>query len=268
MDEIADMKERSKSIWALGDYPEVARRFEAVAEEVVAAAGIGAGDRVLDVAAGNGNVAIVAARVGAEVTAADFAPELIAAGRQRAADLGLDVRWDEADVEDLPYPDASFDAVTSTFGLMFAPRPEVAAAEAFRVVRPGGVVAVTAWTPDGFTGQVTALMGEYLHAPLAAARPIDWGIEAIVRRRLGTHAESLELARGTVTWEFTSLDDAMAWQEANFGALIAARGDLGERYPELRDRFVGLMRDWNRADDGAVRLPAAYLRAIARRRGG
>jgi ubiquinone/menaquinone biosynthesis C-methylase UbiE len=264
MDELARMKERSKTIWALGDYAAVARRFEGVADEVVAAAGIGAGDRVLDVAAGNGNVATVAARAGADVTASDFTPELVAAGRERTAALGLDVQWDEADAEDLPYPDASFDAVTSAFGLMFAPRPEVATAEAFRVVRPGGVVAVTAWTPDGFTGQVTALMGEYLPAPLAAARPIDWGIETTVRRRLASHAESVELARGTVTWTFASLEEATAWLELNFGALIAARRDLGDRYAGLRDRLVALMRDWNRDGGGTVRLPATYLLAVAR----
>jgi SAM-dependent methyltransferase len=265
MDDLARMKERSKSIWALGDYPAVARRFEGVAEEVVSAAGIGAGDRVLDVAAGNGNVATVAARAGADVTASDFTPELVAAGRERTGALGLDVQWDEADAEDLPYADASFDAVTSAFGLMFAPRPEVATAEAFRVVRPGGVVVVTAWTPDGFTGQVTALMGEYLPAPLAAARPIDWGIETTVRRRMGAHAETVQLDRGAVTWTFASLDEATAWLELNFGALIAARRDLGERYAGLRDRLVALMRDWNRGDGGTVRLPAAYLLAVARK---
>jgi SAM-dependent methyltransferase len=264
MDELARMKERSKTIWALGDYAAVARRFEGVAEEVVAAAGIGAGDRVLDVAAGNGNVATVAARAGADVTASDFTPELVAAGRVRTAGLGLDVQWDEADAEDLPYPDASFDAVTSAFGLMFAPRPEVATAEAFRVVRPGGIVAVTAWTPDGFTGQVTALMGEYLPAPLAAARPIDWGIETTVRARMAAHAESVELARGAVTWTFASLEEGMAWLELNFGALIAARRDLGDRYAGLRDRLVALMRDWNRGDGDTVRLPATYLLAVAR----
>jgi SAM-dependent methyltransferase len=266
MDELARMKERSRRVWALGDYPAVARRFEAVAQDIVAAAGIGAGDRVLDVAAGNGNVAVVAARQGAVVSASDFTPELVAAGRERSAALGLDVRWDEADAEELPYGDAAFDAVLSTFGLMFAPRPEVATAEAFRVVRPGGVVGLTAWTPDGFTGQITALMGEYLSAPLGAAQPIDWGIEATARERLAAHADEVELARGTVTWEFASLEEATAWQEANFGALIALRDRLGDRYPELRERFAGLMRDWNRAADGSVLLPAAYLRVLARRR--
>jgi SAM-dependent methyltransferase len=204
--------------------------------------------------------------VGASVTASDLTPALVAAGRARTQALGLDVRWDEADAEHLPYPDASFDAVTSAFGLMFAPRPEVAAGEAFRVVRPGGVVALTAWTPDGFTGQITALMGEHLEAPLGAARPIEWGIEATVRGRMEPHADSVELDRGTVTWEFGSLEEALAWQEANFGALVAARAALGDRYDELRERFAGLMREWNRAADGSVRLPAAYLRVVARRR--
>jgi SAM-dependent methyltransferase len=266
MNDFAQLKERSKAVWALGDYPAVARRFEGVAEATVAACGIGPGDRVLDVAAGNGNVAIAAARLGAEVTALDFTPSLVAAGRERTAALGLQVRWDEADAEDLPYAADAFDAVTSVFGLMFAPRPELAAAEAFRVVRPGGVVGVTAWTPDGFTGQVTALLGEYLPAPLGAARPIDWGIEATVRGRLAPHADDIRLTRGTVTWEFDSLQDTIDWQEASFGALIAARRALGDRYPELRDRLAGLIADWNRGTGGAVRLPAAYLLAVAWRR--
>lgn len=265
MDDVGQLKERAKTVWALGDYPAVARRFEAVADEVVAACGIGPGQRVLDVAAGNGNAAIAAARAGAQVTASDFAPALVAAGRERSALLGLDVRWDEADAEALPYADASFDAVTSTFGLMFAPRPEVAIAEAFRVVAPGGVVGISAWTPDGFTGQVTELMGEYLPSPLVAARPIDWGIEATVRARLAPHAADVQMARGAVMWEFASVEETIGWQEANFGALVAARAALGDGYAELRERMVGLMRDWNRADDGSVRLPAAYLRAVGRR---
>ena len=265
MNDFAKLKERMKDFWALGDYPEVARRFEGVAESLVGICDIGPGDRVLDVAAGNGNVAVAADRFGARVTASDFAPALVAAGRARTRALGLDVRWDEADVEDLPYPDGLFDAVTSTFGLMFAPRPDVAAAEAFRVVRPGGVVGLTAWTPDGFTGQVTSLLGEYLPFPMGTAHPIDWGIEATVRRRLAVHTRALQLTRGTVLWEFPSVSATLDWQERNFGALVAARRGLGRRYSELRERLAGLIRDWNRADDGSVRVPAAYLLVVARR---
>jgi SAM-dependent methyltransferase len=268
MTNLAQVKDRMKDFWALGDYPAVARRFEGVADALVDACDIGPGDRVLDVAAGNGNVAVAAARMGARVTASDFAPALIALGRARTQELGLDVRWDEADAEALPYADGTFDAVTSAFGLMFAPRPEVAAAEAFRVVRPGGAVGITSWTPDGFTGQVTALLGEYLPVPMGTAHPIDWGIEATARRRLAAHAAGVELTRGTVTWEFASAAETLAWLERSFGALIAARSALGDRYAELRERLSALIDEWNRADDGAVRVPAAYLLAVARRRAG
>jgi SAM-dependent methyltransferase len=239
MAHLVQLKERMKSFWALGNYPEVAKRFEGAADALVAACDIAPGDRVLDVAAGNGNVAVAAARLGARVTASDFAPSLVAAGRARTEALGLDVRWDEADAEALPYADGRFDAVTSAFGLMFAPRPEVAAAEAFRVVRPGGVVGLTAWTPDGFTGQVTALMGEY--------------------------TDAVRLTRGTVLWEFRSLSETLRWQEANFGAMIAARAAVGERYAELRTRLTELIREWNRGGDHGVRLPASYLLVVARR---
>ncbi len=265
MNDVAQLKERMKDFWALGDYAEVAKRFVPVAEALVAACDIGVGDHVLDVAAGDGNVAVVAAGTGARVTATDFAPALLALGRARTEAAGLEIRWQEADAEALPFPDASFDATTSAFGLMFAPRPEVAIAEAFRVTRPGGVVGLTAWTPDGFTGQITALMGEYLPVPMGTDRPIDWGIETTVRRRLAPHSTGLSVTRGSIVWEFPSLERAMAWQETKFGALVAARRMLDDdRYAELRERFVELMAEWNRADDGTVRLPAAYLLVIAR----
>jgi SAM-dependent methyltransferase len=265
MTQIEQVKEQMKALWALGDYPEVAKRFVGVADTLANACRVGAGDHVLDIAAGDGNVAVAAARTGARVTASDLTPSLVAAGRARTAALGLDVRWDEADAEALPYADASFDAATSAFGLMFAPRPELALAEAFRVVRPGGTVGLTSWTPDGFTGQITALMGEYLPVPMGTAQPIDWGIEATVRRRFAPHSLGVEVTRGEVIWEFDSLKATLAWQEANFGTLIAARRSLGGRYGELRERFSGLISEWNRGARGAVRLPAAYLLVIARR---
>jgi SAM-dependent methyltransferase len=265
MDDLAQLKDRMKDFWALGDYSEVAKRFMPAAEALVAACDVGVGDHVLDVAAGDGNVAVAAARTGARVTATDFAPSLLTAGRARTQALGLEVRWQEADAEALPFADETFDIVTSAFGLMFAPRPDVAIAEAFRVTRPGGVVGLTAWTPDGFTGQVTALMGEYLPVPMGTDRPIDWGIETTVRRRLAPHSTGLEVSRGEIVWEFASIDETLRWQEANFGALVAARRMVGDRYEELRARFAGLIAEWNRGEGGAVVLPATYLLAVARR---
>lgn len=265
MNDLAQLKERMKDFWALGDYPEVAKRFVPAAEALVAACDVGVGDHVLDIAAGNGNIAVVAAGTGARVTATDFAPRLLELGRARTAALGLDVQWQEADAEALPYADGTFDATISAFGLMFAPRPEVAIAEAFRVTRPGGVVGLAAWTPDGFTGQITALMGEYLPVPMGTDRPIDWGIETTVRHRLAPHSSGLRVTRGTITWEFDSLEATIAWQERSFGALIAARQLLpAARYAELRERFVELLSEWNRDTTGAVRLPAAYLLVVAR----
>jgi SAM-dependent methyltransferase len=254
-----------KDFWALGDYPEVAKRFVPAAEALVTACDVGVGVRVLDVAAGDGNVAVAAAGTGARVTATDFAPSLVDAGRARTAALGLDVRWEEADAEALPFADGAFDVVTSAFGLMFAPRPEVAIAEAFRVTRPGGAVGLTAWTPDGFTGQVTALMGEYLPVPMGTDRPIDWGIETTVRRRLAPHSSGLDVTRGEIVWAFGSIEDTLRWQEENFGALVAARRLVGDRYAELRERFADLIAQWNRGSDGAVVLPASYLRGVPRR---
>lgn len=265
MSEVGELKERMKDFWALGNYPEVAKRFVPAAEKLVAACDVGVGDRVLDVAAGDGNVAVAAAETGARVTATDFAPTLLEAGRARTESMGLDIRWEEADAEALPYPDGMFDAVTSAFGLMFAPRPEVAIAEAFRVTAPGGVVGLTAWTPDGFTGQITALMGEYLPVPMGTDRPIDWGIETTVRKRLAPHASALEVTRDQIFWEFDSVPATLAWQEHNFGALIAARRSLpSKEYTSLLTRIAELIGQWNRATDGSVRLPAAYLLVVAR----
>jgi SAM-dependent methyltransferase len=265
MEDVAQLKERMKDFWALGDYPEVAKRFVPAAQALVAACDVGVGDHVLDVAAGNGNVAVAAAGTGARVTAIDFSRTLLDLGQARTTVLGLDVRWQEADAEALPFADGTFDVATSAFGLMFAPRPEVAIAEAFRVTRPGGVVGLTAWTPDGFTGQITALMGEYLPVPMGTDRPIDWGIETTVRRRLEPHSSGLRVTRGSITWEFASLEAAVAWQEAHFGALIAAKRSLtAVRYAELRERFAGLMDEWTRDRTGAVRLPASYLLVVAR----
>jgi SAM-dependent methyltransferase len=265
MDELRERKDRMKALWALGDYPAIARRLEPAAAALVAACGIGDGTRVLDVAAGNGNVAAVAARAGADVTASDFAPVMVAAGQARTEALGLDVRWDEADAEDLPYADEAFDVVLSAFGIIFAAQPEVAAEECFRVLRRGGVLGLTAWTPDGFTGQVTELLGQHLPAPMGAARPVEWGIEAIVRQRLAAHAGDVTMTRDAVAWDFPSVADCIGWQERNFGALIAARAQLGQRYAELRADLGRLIEEWNRAADGRVKLPASYLLAIARR---
>ncbi|MBA3327138.1 MAG: methyltransferase domain-containing protein [Solirubrobacterales bacterium] len=260
-------KERQREMWALGDYSAVARHFEAAAAELVAACAVAPGDRILDVAAGNGNVALAAAAAGAEVVASDLTPALIELGRARTQAAGAAVQWVEADAEALPFADASFDVVTSVFGLIFAPRPEIAIAEAFGVARPGGVVGLTAWTPEGATGRFRRTIGA--HLPATEDPPPDpslWGDEPTARARLAPHTADVEVVRGNVRWVFPSLPGAREEIESSVGALVAARALLEpQAYVAMIDELEALVRELNVATDGSVAYDSEYLRIVARR---
>src|SRR3954454_1916871 len=156
---------RQRAVWAAGDYPDLARTIEPVSEEVVAAAGVGAGEEALDVATGTGNAALRAAARGARVTGLDLTPELLEVARGRAAEAGAEITWVEGDAGQLPFPDAAFDRVVSVFGAIFAPDHERTAAELLRVVRPGGTVAVAAWTPEGLNGQMYVALARHMPPP-------------------------------------------------------------------------------------------------------
>ncbi len=163
------LKAKHRAMWALGDYPAVARDIVGdLGPVLVQASGVGPGERVLDVAAGSGNASIPAAAAGATVVASDLTPELFETGRKAAAQAGVEVDWQQADAEALPYPDASFDTVLSCLGVMFAPHHQAGADELVRVLRPGGTLGLLSWTPEGFIGQMFATMKPY--APAAAAR--------------------------------------------------------------------------------------------------
>jgi ubiquinone/menaquinone biosynthesis C-methylase UbiE len=192
-----ELKARHRAMWALGDYPAVAREIiPALGPIVVDAVGIGPGNRVLDIAAGAGNAAIPAAERGATVVASDLTPELLETGRQQAARSGASVRFEEADAEQLPYPDASFDAVVSVVGVMFAPHHQAAADELLRVVRPGGRIGLVSWTPEGFIGQMFATMKPYAPPPPVGAQPPPlWGSEAHVAELLGARVTDLRTQR-------------------------------------------------------------------------
>src|SRR5215207_10806879 len=157
MGQLEQIKERQAQVWGMGDYSVLARKFEPAAATLCDACAVSAGQEVLDVGAGTGNFAIASAREGASVVACDLAPGMVERGRARTEAEGFDVEWLQADVEDLPFEDARFDCVGSAFGAFIAPRPEVAAAEMFRVVRPGNTVGLTVWTADGFFGDLSAL---------------------------------------------------------------------------------------------------------------
>ncbi len=191
-----DLKARHRTMWGLGDYPSVADEvIPELGRVLVEATGVAAGDRVLDVAAGNGNASFPAARAGAEVVASDLSPVLLEAGRAVSpADLAID--WREADAEALPFDDASFDAVVSCVGVMFAPHHQPAADELVRVTRPGGRIGLLSWTPEGFIGQMFATMKPYAPAPPPGVQPPPlWGSEDHVEALLGDRVEDLRFAR-------------------------------------------------------------------------
>jgi ubiquinone/menaquinone biosynthesis C-methylase UbiE len=173
--DLAAVKARQQKMWASGDYAAVAARIVPMAEHLAEAVGLRPGDRVLDVATGSGNAALAAARYGAEVTGVDYVPELLERGRERAAAEGLDVAFVEGDAEDLAFPDASFDAVLSALGAMFAPDQERAAAELVRVCRPGGTIGLVNWTPEGFIGQLLETVSRHVPPPAGCGRPASGG---------------------------------------------------------------------------------------------
>ena len=234
------------------------------AEELVRAAGVGAGMRVLDVAAGNGNAAVVATRAGAEVVASDFAPLQVEQGRARTAAEGLDIEWAEADAEDLPFDEGSFDAALSVFGAMFAPRPERVAASLFRVVRPGGTVAMANWRPEGFQAGFFELMNKYRPAePEGVLASSLWGREDVVHERFGPYADEIGVTPSFVPWRFPSLQ-AM-------GEFFQKAGPRQSLVPEdkrqaMAMEMLELVQKHNQADDGSVAIDAAYSIVVARRK--
>src|SRR5215208_1029458 len=184
MSDFEEVKERQARVWGLGDYDVLGRAFEPAATALCDACAVSAGQEVLDVGAGTGNFASACAREGASVVASDLSPGMIERGRARTEAEGFDVEWVQADVEDLPFEDARFDCVGSAFGAFIAPRPEVAAAEMFRVVRPGGPGGLPVWTADRFFGDLSALGQRFNPTPDGLARPQEWGDEATARARL------------------------------------------------------------------------------------
>lgn len=246
-----ELKARHRSMWASGDYPTLAwDLIWGLGPRLVAATGVRAGDRVLDIAAGSGNAAIPAARSGGTVVASDLTPELFAVGRRRAAEAGVAVEWREADAEDLPFQDAEFDAAVSCVGIMFAPHHVLAAAELLRVVRPGGRIGLLSWTPEGFIGEMFRTMKPYA-APLPeGAQPAPlWGDESHVRNLLGDAVEDVVAVREPVAIDvFAAGAEFRDYFKTHYGPTIAvyrriaddpdAVAALDEALAELGDRHL------------------------------
>ena len=265
--DIGAFKEGQRGVWSAGDYPDVARRIEEVATVLVERVGVRPGEEMLDVATGSGNVAIPAAALGARVTGLDLTPKLLGAARERAADAGVEVRWIEGDAEELPFADASFDRVTSCFGVIFAPRHDVAAAELARVARPGATVALTAWTPDGLNGRLFAAIGSHMPPPPPELQsPVLWGDEDHVRSLLAPTGAELSFERHTVTFTDDSPEAWVGYSERTLGPLVMARAVLEPqgKWGQLRSGLVAFYSDANEATDGSFSAPAEYLLSVAR----
>jgi ubiquinone/menaquinone biosynthesis C-methylase UbiE len=225
------LKERHRAMWAAGDYPELVRdMLTELGPALVSASGVGAGERVLDVAAGTGNTSIPAALAGATVVASDLTPELFDAGRKAAADAGVQIEWRQADAEALPFADAEFDTVLSSIGVMFAPHHQVAADELVRVTRSGGTIGLLSWTPEGFIGQMFAVMKPYAPAPPPGAQPAPlWGNEEHVRGLLGDRVTEISASRATLRVDhFRTPADFRDYFKSHYGPTIVVYRSIAD----------------------------------------
>ena len=266
-DDLEAFKARARATWMAGDYPRVARLTERAANEFIARLHLKPGMTVLDVACGSGNLALPAARAGAIVTGIDIAPNLLDQARARAAGEALDIRFELADAEDVPFEGGAFDVVVSMFGAMFAPRPEVVAGELIRVCRRGGQIALASWTPSGFIGELFRVTGQHVSAPARVASPLLWGDETAVRERLGNDIADIRMARILASVEFPfSVPETVEFYRIHYGPTLTAFAGLSEAgRAALRRDLEDLYIRHNKNVDGTTRIAAEYLEVIATR---
>jgi len=258
--------QRQRNVWASGDWPSVAQIVQAVSDELVGEAEISEGTRVLDVAGGTGNLSIPAAQKGGDVVGSDLVSDFFEVGRKRAAEAGAEIEWVEANAEELPFEDDSFDRVLSVFGVMFAPRHQQAADELVRVVKPDGLIGVSSWIPEGTNGKMFKTIASYMPPPPDFAQPPPlWGTEDHVTELLGDACE-LEFERRSIRFERESLEEYADWFCSSFGPLVTAQSVLGDRFADLKADLTDVWREGNLAEDGGFAMDPTYLRVFARPR--
>jgi ubiquinone/menaquinone biosynthesis C-methylase UbiE len=261
------IKRGMRDTWMAGDFGKLALLVTRHAEEFVDRLPIRPGMQVLDVACGTGNLAIPAARKGAQVTGVDIATNLLEQARRRASAEGLQVRFDEGDAEDLPYPDGAFDLVMSMFGAMFAPRPERVAAELARVCRPGGTIAMANWAPEGFVAEMFRLTNRYIPPPDGVPSVLLWGDEKVVQQRLGAITSDLKTTSRKLDMQYPfPPDQVVQFFRDYFGPTRVTFSRL--EAAEQRAYAADLERMWkehNQSTDGTTAIHTEYLEVIARR---
>lgn len=263
--ELSALKTRLRATWIAGDFGQIAKYYTTQAEDFVNRLGITPGMKVLDVACGTGNTALPAARLDAIVTGVDIAPNLVEQARENAKREGLNVQFDEGDAEALDYGVASFDAVITMFGAMFAPRPELVATELKRVTRPGGFIAMANWTPTGFIGKMFKTMSGHVPPPAGMPSPVLWGVEETVRERFGEGISELRATPQIIKFGFPfSPAEVVEHFRSYYGPTQKAFGLLDEtKQAALRKDLEELWSAHNRATDGTTEVEAEFLEVKA-----
>jgi SAM-dependent methyltransferase len=260
------VKARQQGAWSSGDYAVVGTTLQIVGEELCEALDIRSGQRVLDVAAGNGNAALAAARRWCEVVATDYVPALLERARERADAERLPIEVRAADAEALPFPDASFDVIVSTFGVMFTPDQERAAAELMRVCKPGGKIGLANWTPEGFIGQLFTTIAKRVPAPPGVRSPALWGTPSRIAELFEPRASSIASARRSFVFRYRSPEHWLEVFETFYGPLLTAFAALDPpARSSLRRDIVSLIERFNRAGDGSMVVPSEYLEVAVTR---
>jgi SAM-dependent methyltransferase len=265
--DLVALKARQHGAWSSGDYAVVGTTLQSVGEELCETLDLRSGQTVLDVAAGNGNVTLAAARRWCNVVSTDYVPALLERGRARAEAEGLSVEFKVADAEALSFGDATFDAVVSSFGVMFTPNQDKAAEELLRVCKPGGKIGLANWTPDGFIGQIFKTLGKYLPPPAGAKSPALWGTQARIAEMFEAGATSINTEKRHFTFRYRSADHFLWTFKTFYGPMLKAFAALDEMNQNaLAKDVLALIGKMNRAEDGTMVVPSEYLEVVVVKR--
>lgn len=265
--DIEAARARIKTIWSSGNFGKIAESIQTHADEFVARLPITPNLRVLDVACGTGNLAMVAAQRGAKVSGLDIAPNSVAAAKARAAAAGLNIEYQEGDAEQMPYGAAVFELVMSMYGVMFAAHPDLAAVELLRVCAPGGTIALANWTPGGFIGQMLKTVGAHVPPPPGSVSPILWGVEEKVQERLGQGTSEIKCTPRQVVFKYPfSPAETVEFYIQYYGPTLRAYAACdAERKIALRQDLEKLWSAHNQANDGSTYVVSEYLEVLAKR---
>ncbi|MDH2050707.1 class I SAM-dependent methyltransferase [Achromobacter marplatensis] len=264
--DLAALKTRQQATWSSGDYAVVGTTLQIVGELLCESLDVRAGQKVLDVAAGNGNASLAAARRWCEVVATDYVPALLGRARERAAAERLKIEFQEADAEALPFAPASFDAVVSTFGVMFTADHDKAAAELVRVCRPGGKIGMANWTPEGFIGQIFKTIGKHLPPPAGVKSPALWGTRARIDEMFGSHASAIQAEPRHFVFRYRSPEHWLQVFKTYYGPLLKAFAALEPAaQAALESDLIAQIDRFNRSGDAGMVVPSEYLEIVITR---